>query len=166
MNYKIEQMKSSDWKQVSEIYLEGIETGKATFQAEVPTWENWNSSHIESCRLVVHSDDKVLGWAALSPFSKRPVYLGVADVSIYIGEKYRGFGIGKILLNHLVVESEKNGFWTLQSRIIHENNASIALHKKCGFREVGIKEKLGKMDNGIWCDVVLMERRSKIVGLD
>ncbi len=166
MEYKIDQMKQSDWKQVANIYLDGIKTGVATFQTEVPTWQEWNNSHISSCRLVVRLGDSVLGWGALSATSSRCVYAGVAEVSIYIGEKYKGQGIGGILLKELVKESEEKGFWTLQSGIIRENVCSIALHKKCGFREVGIRERISKMDNKDWLDVVLMERRSKIVGTD
>ena len=166
MNYKIDEMTKSDWEQVSQIYLEGINTGKATFQSEVPTWENWNNGHVSSCRLVVRSGNNVLGWGALSPTSSRCVYAGVAEVSIYIGEKYRGQGLGKVLLEHLIKLSEENGFWTLQSGIIRENTSSIVLHEKCGFRELGIREKVAKMNNGKWHDVVLMERRSKLVGID
>lgn len=166
MNYIIDEMKQSDWKQAADIYLEGIKTKKATFQTDVPSWEAWDRSHIKSCRLVARLGDDVLGWAALSPTSSRCVYAGVAEVSIYIGEKYRGFGIGETLLTKLVRLSEENGFWTLQSGIIRENSASIALHKKCGFREVGIREKIAKMNNEKWMDVVFMERRSKIVGID
>ena len=166
MNYKIDEMTKSDWEQVSQIYLEGINTGKATFQSEVPTWENWNNGHVSSCRLVVRSGNNVLGWGALSPTSSRCVYAGVAEVSIYIGEKYRGQGLGKVLLEHLIKLSEENGFWTLQSGIIRENTSSIVLHEKCGFRELGIREKVAKMNNGKWHDVVLMERRSKSVGIN
>ena len=166
MDYKIEEMTRENWEEVARIYLEGINTRKATFQTEIPTWESWNSSHINSCRLVAHLDNKILGWGALSLTSSRCVYAGVAEVSIYIGEKYRGKGIGRALLNNLVKLSEENGFWTLQSGIIKENTASIALHKRCGFREIGVRKKLGKMSNGVWHDVVLMERRSDIVGID
>lgn len=166
MNYKIDEMTQFDWQQVACIYLEGINTGKATFQTEVPTWEEWNNGHVTSCRLVIRSGDNILGWGALSPTSSRCVYTGVAEVSIYIGEKYRGLGLGKVLLEDLVRLSEENGFWTLQSGIIKENISSIILHEKCGFRELGIREKVAKMNNGKWHDVVLMERRSKIVGMD
>jgi len=165
MEYKIEEMKELDWDKVATIYLGGIKTGIATFQSEVPTYENWNNSHISSCRLVAHSDDKVLGWAALSPTSSRCVYEGVVEVSIYISEEYKGQGVGTALLTDLVKASERNGYWTLQSGIIKENICSIALHKKCGFREVGIREKIAKMNNGNWLDLVLMERRSEIVGV-
>ncbi|MBC2582257.1 GNAT family N-acetyltransferase [Clostridium sp. DJ247] len=165
MDYKIDEMTQSDWEQVANIYLEGINTGKATFQPEVPTWENWNNSHINSCRLVARSGNKVFGWAALSPTSSRCVYAGVAEVSIYIGEKYSGQGIGTALITNLIKLSEESGFWTLQSGIIKENTSSIALHKKCGFREIGFREKISKMKDGTWRDVVLMEKRSQVVGV-
>lgn len=167
MEYRIEEMKSSDWAQVKSIYLEGIRTGIATFQSEsnIPTFENWNNAHITSCRLIARSENDILGWVALSPSSSRCVYSGVAEVSIYIKEKYKGKGIGSALLQNLIKLSEENGFWTLQSGIIKENIASISLHKKCGFRQIGIREKVAKMSNGIWHDVVLMERRSSIVGI-
>ena len=166
MQYKIENMVQSDWAQVANIYLEGIKTEVATFQTDVPTLEDWDSSHISSCRLVARCGNNILGWAVLSKTSNRCVYAGVAEVSIYIGEKYKGQGIGTALLTNLIKLSEENGFWTLQSGIISDNLASIALHKKCGFREIGIREKVGKMNNKNWLDVVLMERRSKIVGID
>lgn len=166
MDYKIEEMTQQDWEGVAKIYLEGINTGKATFQTEVPTWENWNSSHVSSCRLVARLGNNVLGWIALSPTSSRCVYAGVAEVSIYIGEEYKGKGIGTALLTNLVKLSEKSGFWTLQSGIIRENSSSIVLHKKCGFREIGVRKKVGKMSDGVWHDVVLMERRSDIVGIN
>ncbi|MFT8316571.1 MAG: N-acetyltransferase family protein [Clostridium sp.] len=167
MDYKIDEMKESDWEQVAKIYLEGINTGKATFQTEVPTFENWNNGHIASCRLVARSvENDILGWAALSPTSSRCVYAGVAEVSIYIGENYRGLGIGKNLFNSLIKRSEEEGFWTLQSGIIRENTASIELHKKCGFKLVGIREKIAKMSNGVWHDVAFMERRSNKVGIN
>jgi phosphinothricin acetyltransferase len=166
MDYKIETMTHKDWDGVAKIYLEGINTGKATFQSEIPSWEAWNNGHIEACRIVARLGDKILGWAALSPTSSRCVYAGVAEVSIYIGEEYRGQGIGKAILDTLVKRSEEKGFWTLQSGIIKENTASIELHKSCGFREIGIRERVAKMNNVIWHDVVLMERRSKKVGID
>lgn len=165
MNYVIDEMKQDDWEQVSRIYLEGIKTGKATFQTEIPAFEEWNKGHISSCRLVARAGNEILGWTALSPTSSRCVYKGVAEVSIYIGEKFRGQGIGKLLLEKVVELSEENGFWTLQSGIIKENIQSQALHKKCGFREIGVREKVAKMGSGDWHDVVLMERRSKTVGI-
>jgi phosphinothricin acetyltransferase len=163
MDYKIEDMRASDWTQVADIYMDGINTKIATFQSTIPSWEEWNKGHCESCRLVARKGDTILGWAALSPYSSRCVYAGVAEVSIYIGEKYQGQKVGTTLLKKLIEVSEENGFWTLQSGIIKENISSLNLHKKCGFREVGYRERLGKMDNGKWHDVVLVERRSKIV---
>jgi phosphinothricin acetyltransferase len=164
MNYTIEEMKEIDWDQVAAIYMEGIATKLATFQNEVPSWEEWNKGHCKPCRLVAKSGDEVLGWAALSPTSSRCVYEGVAEASIYIGSRFRGIGIGTSLLTELIHLSEEAGFWSLQSGIIRENISSIHLHDKCGFRVIGIKEKPAKMDNGEWHDVVLMERRSKLVG--
>lgn len=166
MNYTIEEMKESDWDEVSKIYLDGINTGIATFQDSIPTFDEWNNGHINSCRLVAKSDGKVLGFAVLSTTSSRCVYRGVAEVSVYIGENYRGLGIGKALLTDLIKLSEGNDIWTLQSGIIRENVSSIELHQKCGFREIGIREKIAKMANGLWHDTVLMERRSKVAGID
>ncbi|MDS0526737.1 GNAT family N-acetyltransferase [Clostridium sp. SHJSY1] len=166
MTYTIEEMKNSDWNEVSKIYLEGINTGLATFQNSIPTFEEWDKGHIKSCRLVAKSNGKVLGFATLSSVSSRCVYSGVAEVSIYIGADYRRLGIGKTLLNHLIKLSEENNFWTLQSGIIRENISSLELHKICGFREIGVREKPAKTGDGIWHDTVLMEHRSKIVGID
>lgn len=166
MEYEIEDMKPLDWEQVKNIYLEGIKTGIATFQTEAPTWENWDKGHLNSCRLVVRSENVILGWAALSPTSSRCCYEGVAEVSIYIGENYKGQGIGTALLTSIIKKSEENGIWTLYCAIIRENTASIAIHKKCGFREIGIRERIAKMGNGVWHDVVLLERRSNTVGID
>jgi len=163
MDYIIEEMRATDWSQVADIYMEGIMTKIATFQNTIPSWEEWNKGHCESCRLVARAGDTILGWVALSPVSSRCVYAGVAEVSIYIGKQYQGQRVGTALLEKLVEMSEEYGFWTLQSGIIRENISSLNLHKKCGFREVGYRERLGKMDNGKWHDVVLVERRSKIV---
>ena len=164
MSYRIEKMQPSDWDEVKKIYLQGISTQMATFQTEAPSWESWNSGHISSCRLVACSEDGILGWAALSPTSSRPCYRGVAEVSIYIAEGARGQGVGAALLKKLVELSEVNDFWTLQSGIIRENAASISIHKKCGFREIGIRERVAQMSNGKWHDTVLLERRSKVTG--
>jgi phosphinothricin acetyltransferase len=165
MDYKVDEMKQSDWEQVVEIYMAGIRTGKATFQTEAPSFKDWDKDHIKACRLVARLGDTLLGWVALSPTSSRCVYAGVAEVSIYIDERYRGNGIGKALLKEVIKKSEENGIWTLQSGIIRENTASTSLHRNCGFREIGIREKVGKMSTGIWHDVVLMERRSEVVGI-
>ncbi|TCO74429.1 GNAT family N-acetyltransferase [Marinisporobacter balticus] len=166
MEYSIDEMKKEDWIQVGSIYKEGIETGNATFQTEIPTWEDWDKGHISKCRLVARQENKILGWIALSPVSSRCVYSGVAEVSIYIKEQYRGNRIGENLLSKLIECSETNGFWTLQSGIFVENHASLALHKKCGFRVIGIREKFGKSNRGGWRDIVFLERRSKVVGID
>lgn len=166
LKYGICEMKQSDWEQVADIYLQGIKTGIATFQTEVPTFEDFDKGHINSCRLVASSNDNIMGWGVLSTTSSRCAYEGVAEVSIYIGDKYKGQGIGTVLLRDLIKVSEENGFWTLQSGIMRQNIWSIALHKKCGFREIGIREKVAKMNDEAWLDVVLMERRSKTVGID
>lgn len=144
MDFKIEDMKPADWAQVSAIYLAGIKTGIATFEKDVPSWEEWDQDHCQSCRLTARSGNTVLGWAALIPTSSRCVYAGVAEISVYIGEAYKSQGIGTALLTDLIRRSEENGFWTLQAGIIKENIPSIALHKKCGFKEFGIRERLGQ----------------------
>ena len=166
MNFAIAEMEMSDWAQVAAIYRAGIKTEIAVFQKDVPCWEEWDQSHCRACRLVARSGNTILGWAALSPTSNRCVYAGVAEVSVYVDEAHRGQGIGEVLVNHLIKRSEETGYWTLQGGIIKENTPSRELSKKCGFREIGIREKLGKMDNGKWHDVVLVERRSQSVGID
>ncbi|MFC0023073.1 GNAT family N-acetyltransferase [Neobacillus cucumis] len=158
-------MQREHWDQIREIYLEGIATGNATFQKVAPSWEEWDSSHVKECRLVARLEEKVLGWAALTPVSGRCVYAGVAEVSIYVSQSNYGKGIGSRLLNSLIEQSEQNGFWTLQSGIFPENVASLKLHSKHGFREVGRRERIGKMD-GVWRDTVLLERRSNKVGIN
>ncbi len=162
---KIHPMVPEDWEDVRRIYLEGIDTGNATFQQEAPSWTEWNETHITTCRLVARSASAVLGWAALSPTSGRCVYGGVAEVSIYVSQINRGKGIGSRLLNALIEESEQNGFWTLQAGIFPENSASLKLHKAFRFRAVGRRERIGKM-NGMWRDIILLERRSHVVGMD
>jgi L-amino acid N-acyltransferase YncA len=162
MSLFIDEMRPEDWQQVRSIYLEGIATGNATFETNAPQWEHWNQTHRQFARLVVRDGETILGWAALSPVSARAVYAGVAEVSLYVSAGQRGKGIGRLLLTHLIEESEKKGIWTLQAGIFPENMASIVLHQKCGFREVGRREKLGKL-NGIWRDVMILERRSQNV---
>jgi phosphinothricin acetyltransferase len=159
----INNMTSQDWNAVQSIYAEGLATGNATFETEIPTFELWNQSHLEECRLVARSGENVVGWAALSPVSRRHVYRGVAEVSIYITAAARGLGAGKTLLRALIVASESAGIWTLQAGIFPENIASIALHQACGFREIGRRERIGQI-NGVWRDVVLLERRSEVAG--
>jgi Sortase and related acyltransferases len=170
MNYAIDTMKLEDWAKVRSIYLEGIGTGHSTFETDAPDWEKWDSAHRRESRLVARSDDAVIAWAALSPVSTRCIYSGVAEVSLYVGSAHRGQGIGKALLSALIAASEKAGIWTLQAGIFPENTASIELFKKHGFREIGRREKVGKMAHGAlsgtWRDVVLLERRSKVIGVD
>jgi len=165
MDFTIDHMQPKDWGGVREIYLEGIATGDATFETDAPGWEKWDRDHLRDGRLVARGEDgRVIGWAALSPVSGRRVYAGVAEVSVYVAASVRGQGVGQALLNALVEASEHQGIWTLQAGILRENEASIALHESCGFREVGCRERIGQRDN-VWRDVILMERRSKIVGV-
>jgi phosphinothricin acetyltransferase len=163
MDFIIDKMKVEDWDKVASIYREGIATSYATFETNAPDWEKWDKSHLRDCRLVARAEGKVIGWAALSPVSTRCVYSGVAEVSLYVAASTRGIGVGKALLSAVIDESESIGIWTLQAGIFPENTASIALTKACGFREVGRRERVGQMD-GLWRDVILMERRSKVVG--
>jgi len=158
-------LKEKDWKEVSEIYKKGIETGNATFEGNVPTWEEWNKNHLEFCRIVAEINNSIVGWCALSPISSRSVYKGVMEVSIYVLPNYTGKKIGSTLLNNLIIESEANNIWTLQSSIFRENIPSLRIHKKFGFRKVGYRERIGKM-KGEWRDTILLERRSTITGLE
>lgn len=159
VTYHIAEMKETDWLGVADIYKQGIDTKISTFQTEVPTYKVWDEGHIQNCRFVAKEEDKVVGFVAISQSFERYVYRGVVELSIYVHKDYEGKGIASALLEKLIIESEKEGFWTLESLIIRENEASIALHKKCGFREVGYRERFGQMDNGKWHDVVIMERR-------
>jgi len=163
--YKIDAMNPGDWERVRAIYLEGIATGNATFETIAPSWEDWDSRHLSHSRLVARTSHDIGGWAALSPVSRREVYSGVAEVSIYVGSAHRGKSIGRGLLAALISESEKNGIWTLQAGIFPENKRSLLLHERAGFREIGRRERIGRM-NGQWRDVVLLERRSNTVGLE
>lgn len=163
MQFSILTLLPQHWPAVREIYRQGIETGNATFETQLPNWDKWDASHRKDCRLIAF-DTEVLGWAALSSVSARSVYRGVAEVSVYVKAAARGRGVGKALLSALVHESEANGVWTLQASIFPENEASIALHKSCGFREVGTRQKISQLKD-VWRDVLLLERRSKIVGL-
>ncbi|WP_407272748.1 GNAT family N-acetyltransferase [Radiobacillus sp. PE A8.2] len=142
--------------------MEGIATGDATFETSAPTWYEWDKGHLSSCRLVANYERDIAGWCALRPVSGRSVYRGVAELSIYISSKYRGNGIGKLLLRRLIEDSENRGMWTLQAGVFPENVASINLHKQAGFRELGTRERIGKM-NGVWRDVIILERRSSVV---
>ncbi|MBO8172352.1 MAG: N-acetyltransferase [Bacillaceae bacterium] len=153
-----------DWNRVREIFQEGIDTGKATFETEPPSLEKWEKSKVPGCSIVACDDTDIVGWAALSPVSDRCVYAGVAELSVYIGKNFRGMGAGRKLLQHIISLSEEKGIWTLQAAIFPENEASLRLHQKMGFRIVGRRERIGQL-NGEWKDTILLERRSRVVGI-
>jgi L-amino acid N-acyltransferase YncA len=155
---EIRAMQPDDWPAVREIYEQGIATKQATFETAAPSWEEWNAGHLVDLRLVAEEDGEVIGWAALSPVSRRACYAGVAEDSVYVDEKARGRGVGSALLTGLLTDADEAGFWTIQTSIFPENVASIALHERCGFRVVGTRERIGKLD-GVWRDTVLVERR-------
>jgi L-amino acid N-acyltransferase YncA len=155
----IRDLRPGDWSEVARIYAEGIATRNATFETEVPSWDDWNAAHLADHRLVAVADDDVLGWIALVPVSKRACYRGVAEVSAYVGEEARGQGIGGALLAGVIESAERAGIWTLETGVFPENAPSLALLKRFGFREVGIRERISQLDS-VWRDVVLLERRS------
>jgi phosphinothricin acetyltransferase len=152
-----------DWNAVARIYAEGIASGLATFETDVPAWADWDCTHLAGHRLVARADGVTVGWAALAPVSARPVYAGVAEVSVYVAAEARGRGVGTALLTGLVASSEAAGVWTLEAGILPENEASVRMHERCGFRVVGRRERLGRM-RGVWRDVLLLERRSPVGG--
>jgi len=160
MHFEIRPMTASDWDEVRGVYLEGIETGNATFETTAPEWERWDTGHRADCRLVACDGARVIGFAALSPVSARKVYSGVAEVSVYVAASARGMGVGSALMHELVKASEEAGVWTLQAGIFPENSTSLALHGRFGFRVVGTRERIAQ-HHGRWRDVVLMERRSR-----
>jgi L-amino acid N-acyltransferase YncA len=164
MSLRIEPMTRADWEQVCAIYEEGIATGLGTFETKAPSWEEWDAARLPHSRLVAR-DERVLGWAALSPVSKRACYAGVAEVGVYVAAVARGRGIGRILLDALIKSAEAHGIWTLQGATIAENKASLALQARCGFRVVGRRERIGKLA-GVWHDTIVTERRSNKVGID
>jgi phosphinothricin acetyltransferase len=161
--YLVKEMQPDDWPFVRAIYLEGIATGNATFETEAPSWEDWHANHLQFGRLIAREDNRIIGWAALSPVSRRKAYSGVAEVSVYVAHNSHGKGVGRALLEQLITESEQNEIWTLQAAVFPENLATIALHRACGFREVGRRERISKL-RGAWRDTILLERRSLIVG--
>ena len=165
MNFAIDEMRETDWQAVLRIYVEGLGTGNATFETSTPTWESWDLSHLKHSRLVARDGVNIVGWAALSPISERCIYGRVADISIYVGEAGRGRGVGTALINALIKSSEECKIWTLQAGIFPENTASVNLHLRNGFREVGRRERIGK-HNGVWRDTILLERRSSNIGVD
>jgi len=156
-------MREDDAARVLAVYASGIATGTATFETEVPDWEGWDRGHLEACRLVAEEEGRVVGWAALSPVSDRCVYGGVAEASVYVAEEARGRGVGTRLLRALSEASEEAGLWTLQAGVFPENEASLRILGRAGFRQVGLRERLGRRD-GEWRDVLLLERRSDAVG--
>jgi L-amino acid N-acyltransferase YncA len=160
----IEPMTPADWEQVRAIYLEGIAAGQSTFEVEPPTWEQWDAAHHPFARLVARSSGRVIGWAALSPVSRRRCYCGVVEVSVYVGAEFRGRGVGRQLLLSSIAESERQGIWTLQGATFPENEASLRLQRACGFREIGRRERIAQL-RGIWRDTILTERRSSVVGV-
>jgi phosphinothricin acetyltransferase len=161
----VDAMSSDDWPTVRDIYEAGIATGEATFQTEAPPWDAWDAAHLETCRLVAREEDGTLiGWAALGRVSARPVYAGVAEVSVYVAAGARGRGVGRRLLTALIEAAERDGRWTLQASIFPENEASVRLHERCGFRVVGRRERIARQ-YGRWRDTLLLERRSSVVGL-
>lgn len=162
--FRISTMQAEDWPAVRAIYLEGIHSGNATFETDAPSWEKWDASHHRHSRIVARELKEVLGWAALRPVSERRVYAGVAEVSVYVSDIAQGMGIGRTLLQALIESSERNGIWTLNAGIFPENVASVKLHLSCGFREVGKRERIGQVRDR-WRDVLLLERRSKVIGL-
>jgi phosphinothricin acetyltransferase len=163
MDIAIDKMEDQNWPYVREIFQQGIATGDATFEKNVPEFSEWDKKHLRECRLILKFGGRIVGWAALSPVSRRSVYAGVAELSLYVAASERGKGFGKRLLSALIEESERCGIWTLQASIFPENEVSIALHKLCGFRIVGVRERIGQTDE-IWRNTVLMERRSKVAG--
>lgn len=159
---KIRPLIASDFSSVATIYKKGIATGITTFETKVPDWESWNQKYNECCRFVVEKNNIVVGWCALNKVSKRKVYKGVAEDTIYIDSVFQGKHWGRLLLKHLISESEREGFWTLQAAIFPQNKSSISLHISCGFRVIGVRKKIAQRD-GIWYDNILMERRSILI---
>jgi L-amino acid N-acyltransferase YncA len=156
-------LRLEDWPEVARIFEEGIRTGNATFETDVPSWEAWDAAHLPEHRFVAEHEGRVVGWIALAPVSSRCCYEGVAEVSAYVGEEARGEGVGRTLLARLIESSERGGIWTLETGVFPENAPSLALLQRFGFRVVGTRERIGRL-HGMWRDVVFMERRSEVVG--
>jgi phosphinothricin acetyltransferase len=160
----IKEMRPEHWESVKKIFELGIATGIATFETKAPEWEIWDKNHLTHSRLVCVIDKRVAGWVSISAVSGRSVYGGVAEISIYIHPSFKGTGMGFVLLDNVISESEKNGIWTLQAGIFEDNKSSIRLHEKSGFRKVGYRERIGKLNNQ-WFNIVVFEKRSKNIGL-
>jgi phosphinothricin acetyltransferase len=165
MSVVLDVLSLADWAQVRAIYLDGIATGQSTFEVEAPSWEQWDAGHHPFGRLVARADGRVVGWAALSPVSRRRCYAGVAEVSVYVAADGRGRGVGRALLLAVIAEAERHGIWTLQGATFPENEASLRLQQACGFRIVGRRERIARL-HGAWRDTVITERRSAVVGCD
>ena len=162
MRLEMRDLRPGDWPEVARIYEEGIATGNATFETEVPSWEEWDAAHLAEQRFVAERDGRVVGWIALSPVSRRPCYAGVAEISIYVADAARGNGVGTDLLAAAVDSAERDGLWTLQTSVFSENEPSLALLRRFGFRTVGTRERIGRL-HGVWRNTVLVERRSEVV---
>jgi L-amino acid N-acyltransferase YncA len=147
-----------DYPAVAAVFAEGIATGLATFETVPPTWEKWDANHLREHRFVAELDGEVVGWAAVVPYSRRAVYRGVGEESVYVAERARGRGVGRALLEAVIESARDGGLWTLQAGIFPDNLASLELHRRLGFREVGIRERIGRL-NGVWRDVILLELR-------
>jgi len=156
-------LRPDDWPEVARIFEEGIRTGNATFETEVPSWEAWDDAHLPAHRLVAERDGRVVGWIALVPVSPRECYAGVAEVSAYVAEEARGEGVGRELLAAVIESSERGGIWTLETGVFPENEPSLRLLQRFGFRVIGTRERIGRM-HGMWRDVIFLERRSEVVG--
>jgi L-amino acid N-acyltransferase YncA len=159
---EVRDLRAADWPEVARIYQQGIETGNATFETEVPSWEDWDGAHLPGQRFVAERDGRVVGWIALAPVSSRACYRGVAEISVYVEEGARRGGVGSQLLAAVVDSAERAGIWTLQTSVFPENGASLALLRRLGFRVVGTRERIGRL-HGVWRDTVLVERRSEAV---
>ncbi|MGL4338198.1 MAG: GNAT family N-acetyltransferase [Turicibacter sp.] len=165
MNLEVRHMNENDYEAISAIYYQGIESKKCTFETSVPYWKQFNENHLQVGRLVaLNENNQIIGWVALSAMSSRPCFKGVAEVSIYVDELAIGKGVGSRLMEAVIQESEKNDIWSLYSGIFFENTESIKLHKKFGFRTIGYRERVGKTEDGLFKDVLYLERRSQIVG--
>ena len=159
---ELRELRREDWPAVKGIYEQGIAGGDATFETEASSWDDWNHAHLEGHRLVALQEGELVGWAALAPVSGRCVYEGVTEDSVYVADAAQGRGVGRALLDELIAGAERDGIWTIEAGIFPENQASIELHRRCGFRVVGVRERLGR-HHGSWRDVVLMERRSEVI---
>ena len=162
MRMEVRDLRPRDWPEVAQIYEQGIETGNATLETEVPSWKKWDAAHLAKHRFVAEQDGRVVGWIALSPVSRRPCYAGVAEVSVYVAEAARGNGVGTELVAAVVESAEQDGLWTLQTSVFPENKPSLALLRRFGFRTVGTRERIGRL-HGVWRETVLVERRSEVV---